>query len=173
MTVTDAVGCTVTDDVTVTVEDSPEITNYTTVSPNCGLADGSITVEFDDHPTHTGIEFSIDGGSTYAYTVADDAGSYTFANLGSGVYSIYARWEDQSCPNEVAEVQLNDIAGPTVDLGPNIDICDDGTNTSATLTASVSGGQTPYTYVWDQGLSGDPSHIVAPSVTNRVSGYRH
>ena len=111
VTVTDAVGCTATDNLTVIVEEVPQVTNVSTVSPSCAQSNGSITLDFNDNPNQSIIEFSLDGGNNYTVSIPDNSGSTTFSNLSAGVYNIYARWGNDSCPREVAEVQLSDDAG--------------------------------------------------------------
>lgn len=46
--------------------------------------------------------------------------------------------------------------------GPDENICTGG---SADLAATASGGESPYTYFWDNGLPPGPSHTVTPSST--------
>ncbi|MCH2198140.1 MAG: FG-GAP-like repeat-containing protein, partial [Flavobacteriales bacterium] len=135
VTVTDANGCTDTDQVTVTVESTPDAT-YTTVDPTCGLNNGSITFNFIDHPNRTGIEFSIDGGSSYESTVADNSGSVTYNGLAPGSYTLITRWGNNECPITLGTAVLTDIDNtpPTVSCPSNISV---GAN-AAGCNASVS-----------------------------------
>jgi hypothetical protein len=53
---------------------------------NCGM-----TFIFPDFDGESILEFSIDGGSTYPFSVQDDTESYTIGNVGAGSYGVFAR----------------------------------------------------------------------------------
>ncbi len=72
-----------------------------------GANDGSITFSFSDNADRTNIEFSIDGGVTYPYNVADNSGSTTVSNLSPGTYQVYTRWGNNECPQNLGEVTIN------------------------------------------------------------------
>jgi hypothetical protein len=97
ITVTDANNRTSTDQATVTVNALPTGT-ISTNTATCSQNNGSITIAFPDEPTRSNIKFSLNGGNTYQSSVPDNSGSVTYNNLGSGTYSIFARWGDNSCP---------------------------------------------------------------------------
>lgn len=79
----------------------------------CGQNDGAITFTFPDHPTRTGIEFSLDGGNTYPFWSPDDAGSLTVNNLAAGSYDVYVRWGNNECPVDIGIINIgDDVASP-------------------------------------------------------------
>ena len=71
VTVTDANGCVVTDEVSVQVEANPDVT-VTVEDLICGATSGSITFTFVDDPAQSTIEFSLNGGVDYETAVNDD-----------------------------------------------------------------------------------------------------
>ncbi len=80
---------------TIGINESPVAA--VSVSNSCNAAaDGAIVLNFPDHPTRTGIQFSIDGGTTYQYT-NDDVGAYTFNGLTPGIYPVWIMWGDEDC----------------------------------------------------------------------------
>ncbi len=95
-----------------------------------GANDGSITFSFSDTTGRTNIEFSINGGSSYPYNVADNSGSTTVSNLSPGTYQLYTRWGNNECPQNLGSVTIN--AG---DTGSG---CTDCINFDQTGTSSFS-----------------------------------
>jgi len=84
----------------------PHITDFVssiaTTGETCNNADGDITIMFNDNPYKTGIQFSLDGGLTYKPMVNDTTGSVMYNNLSAGNYALYARWNDGSCEENIA-----------------------------------------------------------------------
>ncbi len=87
-------------DVTLSATEPPTVSNVS--STGACNNDGEITFSFPDHPTRTGIEFSIDGGLTFPHWSADNAGSITVGSLAPGTYDVWVRWGDSSCPVDLA-----------------------------------------------------------------------
>ena len=81
-------------------------------------ADGSITFTFNDVSGRTTLKFSIDGGSSYAYSVPDNSGSYTVDNLAPGTYNTWVKWENNDCPINLGSVNISE-GGP-------VPTCSDG-----------------------------------------------
>ena len=98
VTVTDCAGCVATDEVTLVVEDLPEVSVNST-DPNCDDNNGSITFTFPDNPNRTNIEFSLDGGATWPaeYNTPDNIGSFTINGLSGGTYDLAVRWGNDEC----------------------------------------------------------------------------
>ncbi|WP_417443686.1 hypothetical protein [Joostella sp.] len=104
VTVTDAAGCTFTDDVRVRVKFVPEAT-ATTNSASCGEDNGSITFNFPNKDNRSSIQFSLDGGNTYN-TTPDDSGSITYTDLKTGSYNLWARWGNGECAIELGDYNI-------------------------------------------------------------------
>ena len=86
-------------------------------APSCENLDGSITFFFDDEDTRTQMEFSLDGGNTYPYSVADDEDSLRIEDVGMGTYQLWVRWGDNSCPTVLDTLVLNEVS--------TLAVCDD------------------------------------------------
>ena len=84
---------------------APSVT-VETQAPDCDGNKGQIIFKFNDHPTRTNIEFSLDGGQTYPLYVADDAGMAIFDDLSAGNYDIYVRWGNDECPVDLGTATL-------------------------------------------------------------------
>jgi hypothetical protein len=162
VTVTDANGCINTDDVTVTVNALPQLTNIATVDPSCGNNNGEIIFTFVDDPDRPAIEFSLDDGNTYPLNVNDNSGTASFDGLAPGTYDLWVRWGNNDCPVDLGPVTLTDQPGPGITASNDVVICV-GDNT--TLTANTSGGTAPVTITWMPGNLTGASVSVNPTTT--------
>ena len=112
-----------------------------TNSPGCGLSNGSATVSASGG---TGaLNYLWNNGQTGA----------TLANVPAGPYSVVVT-DANACSTSVNVVLSNPsapVAGAPVYVQPT---CAGGTGT---ITVPVSGGQTPYTYNWNNGATGSAS----------------
>lgn len=105
-TYVNAGGCSNSESFSITVLALPSAT-FTYTDPGCSNKDGSISFSFADVSGRSHIEFSIDGGASYPYNVADNAGSTSITELESGIYDLYVRWGNNDCPVALGEVTLN------------------------------------------------------------------
>ena len=77
-----------------------------------GAGKGSITITFPDVSGQAIVEFSIDGGSTYPRSVADNSGSTTFGNLTVSRYDVWARWGNGTkCPVRIGSITIAQDGG--------------------------------------------------------------
>ncbi|MEZ4913621.1 MAG: SdrD B-like domain-containing protein [Chitinophagales bacterium] len=108
---------------------------------DCGKSNGSITV-------------SVGSAGTYSYTLtpgnitATSGSSYTFENLSGGTYSISIASNVGSCTTTVPNINVSGPGQPAIVFTANPVDCD---NQGGSITATVSGGQSPYTFVWSDG----------------------
>ena len=110
------------------------VTNVTT----CGVSDGSISV-------------SISGGTPpYSYLWNTGATTSSLSNLSEGTYQLTVT--DDGCTQSLS-VNINALSA----TGGATDITCHGAN-DGSIDVTVSGGTTPYTYAWDNGLSAGTSH---------------
>ncbi|MEL7422707.1 MAG: LamG-like jellyroll fold domain-containing protein, partial [Bacteroidota bacterium] len=161
VTVEDELGCTSTDVVTVTVDAIPQVTTSVT-NATCGQDNGTITFTFVDQNGRTNIEFSIDGGNTYPYNVADNTGSFTVTGLSAGVYDLWTRWGDDDCPVDLGDASIAQELGPVVTAAGTATICEGSTTT---ISATSTDGTGTITYTWMPGNLNGASVDVSPTTT--------
>lgn len=68
--------------------------------------DGSIHFEFENEPNQDSLEFSIDGGLTFPYLVADHSETFVIHDLAADTFHVKARWQGMGCMLELGKVQL-------------------------------------------------------------------
>lgn len=155
VTGTDANGCVDTDTITVTIGSNLTVfaSNDVTICPGdtaqLTVAGGSIwswgpsaTLDAPNAQTTNAFPTST---TTYTVNVSD-------ANGCQGVDSV--------------TVFINTTVGLTATGSATICI-----GQTATLSATPSGGTGPYTYVWDNALTGTGPHVVSPSTTTVYNVY--
>jgi PKD repeat protein len=146
--VTDAGGCTANGSSTVGSDGGPSVTT-TSVDASCG-SDGSATA-------------SPSGGSTPYTYLWDDPGAQTTATatgLASGTYNITVM--DAVGCTEVTSVM---VSGSTALMVVTSSTATTQGNCTGTATATLTGGTSPYTYLWD-----DPGAQSTPTATGLCAG---
>ncbi len=174
VTVTTANGCTATGEVTVSVNETPVANAGTDVTICKNFSTTlSASVTGGKPPYQYAWNNGLGTGSsktvtplvttTYTVTITSDNGCYSTDQVTVTV---------QNCP-EICGNGIDDDGdgqadcadsdcGPTVTLGSDISIC---TNHSATLVATVTGGNGGLTYTWSNGLGSGQSKTVTPLAT--------
>ena len=150
VTVTDNNNCTATDNVTVFVNPKPSI-NIQKTDATCGQSNGSATA----NPTG--------GQSPYSYSWSNGFTTQTINNLSAGTYTVTVT-DNNGCSN-TNQVSIANIPAPSVDAGSNQQIC---ANSTTTLTATPSGGSSPYQFLWS---TGETSQSIQIS-TNLTKSYK-
>ncbi len=134
--VEDANGCTSAKDISISQPAILDV-NMSVNLATCGSADGGITA-------------AVSGGTTpYTYAWSTGATSQSAVALGAGIY--YVTISDFKGCSSVAIAALGEVGGPTalVDSTQNSD-CG---SASGSIYVSISGGATPYSYNWSNGVS--------------------
>ncbi|HLO45553.1 MAG TPA: PKD-like domain-containing protein, partial [Leadbetterella sp.] len=170
-TLTVQVGsCSATYTTAVTIIQSPIVARSIT-NPTCGFNNGSITFTITDDPAQTQVSLSIDGGTTFPYTINDNVGTYTISNLGAGTYGLRARWVTGTvCPVNITSATLTtttQLLGLT--MSPNPTTC---AGTSVTISGSTTQGVSPYTYAWTPNDASDnltPNNVFNPVANPSVT----
>ena len=134
--VTDATGCTIAEGATI-AEPSAIAINSTITDASCGSANGAISV------------MGANGSSTnYTYLWSGGATTWNITGLVAATYSVTVT--SGACSDStnltVIEVPTGALTITTVAVSPT---CNGGSDGSA--TATVIGGNTPYTYAWNGG----------------------
>jgi gliding motility-associated-like protein len=143
VSVTDANGCSSTDDVQVTVN----------VKPVANLSAGSATICAGDS-----TQLSVTGGTTYLWNTASTASSIWVKPSTSTPYWVIAT-NAYGC-KDTANINLIVNPKPSVNAGSDVSLCK---GASVTLTATGAD-----TYVWNNGVT-TASVSVTPSVTATFS----
>lgn len=148
VTVTDFNNCQAID--SVFVNDLPSVTASVASFTNTtcfGSCDGSATV------TQTG------GTAPYTYSWSSGGVNATETGLCAGTYTVTVT--DVNGCSDTAIVTITEPAQVQVTPNPVAPIC---IGQSATLSASATGGNGPYTYTWCGGITGNPVSM-SPTVT--------
>ena len=126
---------------------------FTISSPSCDGNDGIITFEFDNNPSRSTIEFSLDGGDTYPLSVPDNSGSASFTGLDPGFYQLAARWGGAECPIILGFADLTTVSGgPDVSVTSSRPVCGQR-NGSISLTFENAPGRDKIEFSLDGGQS--------------------
>jgi gliding motility-associated-like protein/uncharacterized repeat protein (TIGR01451 family) len=154
--VTDSLGC--QDSLTVFVNEPTLLTSTTTHidNPCYGNSVGSVSV------------IPAGGIAPYTYLWSNSATSATTSNLIAGVYTVIVTDSNNCIVNDTSEV-LQPLAPLAINFLITDNICYNGT--SGAIDASVSGGTTPYSYLWNttsvsEDLSSLPIGIYTLTVTD-------
>ena len=139
VTITDANGCTDIETYTITEPNSMTITIVSTTDVSCfGSCDGSATI-------------SVAGGtSPYTYAWPTGGVGTTENGLCAGTYTVTVT--DASSAIATQDITINEPTEITITFAANDANCGvaDGS-----ATATVSGGTSPYTYLWSSGSTTD------------------
>ncbi|HMQ45897.1 MAG TPA: T9SS type A sorting domain-containing protein [Saprospiraceae bacterium] len=150
LTVTDGNECQGTDEVTITVNENPEIVVEAIQESSCDGMDGSITV------SGTG------GQPDYDYVWSTDVTGPVLSNIPAGTYRVTIT-DANGCQSD-ASIVLNTTTGPMVLLEGGT-VC---AGTSFELMPEVSGGAGPYNYLWEDDSNGE-SLVVNPTANMTFS----
>lgn len=135
VTVTDANECTLTDTYVITESPAVEIEIIGDLLLCGSSATGTLTARPLSGPT-----------SQYTYTWSTGATGPTITGLGAGTYTVTATDAEGCSADASATLRVVDVS---VSLSGTPTNCADGND--GTATATVSGGDEPYTYQWSNG----------------------
>ncbi|MEM1215531.1 MAG: cohesin domain-containing protein, partial [Bacteroidota bacterium] len=166
VTVNDSNGCSSTlSNIVVNANPSPvtatvdQITNILCA----GESTGSITVS-----AANGVApYSYDWSGPTGVTLNDGVGQTTQSNLPVGTYSV-AVTDANSCPQELVNIQVNELAAPIVVNGSVVQIADN--STPGGVNINVTGGSPGFTYAWT-GPNGYTSNVEDPADMQAVGQY--
>ena len=153
VTITDDAGCPVNQTVIITNADAPVIDNIVTTDATCGNSDGSITVSASGG--NGTLTYSMNNGTSFQ-------NGNVFSNLPAGTYVIVVK--DQSGCESTQNAQVTTPNAPIID---DVNVTNPDCNTSnGQITVNASGGNLPYTYSIDNGVTFQSSN----NFTNLTAG---
>ncbi|PLX07981.1 MAG: hypothetical protein C0594_06265, partial [Marinilabiliales bacterium] len=134
-----SIGCVYVE--TYNVSQPPEMTLATSsISTNCGQADGSATVTI----TNGVADYSVDWSNSFSEIISTTTS--TNSNIAAGAYDVTVTDADGCIAT--SSVNVNDLTGPSASITGYTDILCNG-DCTGDMTVTVSGGNSPYTYNWD------------------------
>ncbi len=154
LTVTLAGGCTMTRTVSLTVNPKPSV-SITSINACTGTNNGSAMA-------------TATGGSSFNYLWSNGQSGTNVSGLSSGLTYTVTVTNSSNC-SSTASITIGTAATPTVSVTNSISACSGQNNGAA--TATVSGGVTPYQYLWSNGQTNiSASNLAAGTYTVTVSG---
>ncbi|MCS6934621.1 MAG: choice-of-anchor L domain-containing protein [Chitinophagales bacterium] len=155
VTVSDANGCTASAQSTLS-QPAPLVVTNTVTHVNC-------------HNQNTGaIQVSVSGGVTnYAYLWNDGATSQHRTQIAAGNYTVTVT-DANGCTNSTSATVTQPAAALQVVLTPSAVLCHG--NATGSIAASVTGGTSPYSYLWNDGVvTANRNNLAAGNYTLTVT----
>lgn len=146
ITVTDSNGCTVTESITITEPSAIVSDSISTVSPACGDSTGTASV------------FVSGGFSPYAYQWLNGDATAIADSLKAGTYSVTVT--DSTLCSAIFSANVSNLGAQTVTVSVNDVSC--GGNCDGSATASVAGGSSPYSFLWNTADTTDTIDSLCP-----------
>ena len=93
----------------IEIEAGNSPTASTRLTPaSCEQADGSLTLVLPASVQGRALSASIDGGSSYPYSIDAGLDSFRIEGLSAGAYSIWLRWSNGECPVSIDTLTLTE-----------------------------------------------------------------
>ena len=109
-----------------------------------------------------GVNITVTGGTNYTYSWSNGATTEDISNVPAGTYTVNVSSQN-GCSNSASFTVGTSASALTTNItSTNPSFCIGG---STNLTATTTGGTSPYTYAWDNGLSAISTHTVSPTVS--------
>ncbi|MBS1647682.1 MAG: gliding motility-associated C-terminal domain-containing protein [Bacteroidetes bacterium] len=141
-TITDTMGCKVSQIATITAPSTSVSPNYSVTQPACGMCNGIINLA----PTGG-------NGGAYTYTWSTTANTASINNACAGLYQVNIA-DVMGCISSYL-IPVNNSTSPTAAITSTGLTCSGVCNATASVTAS--GGTAPYSYNWVSPSSASPS----------------
>lgn len=153
--VSDSLGCSYTEEVTIIAENKFTISTQVT-GTTCGSSNGSVTIVTTSGATLP-IDYSIDNG---VYDIIDTTlTSVTFNNLSAGVHTVTVS-DATDCVQTASILILGSVP---LDFSLYSTSC--GTGSSGKITAFINEGATPFTFNWSNNVPNNPQQIQVSGLT--------
>ena len=145
--ITDDLGCSDSKEIVITepfeISIDPIITN-----PQCGALDGAISIDI------------YGGTSPYIIHWSNGFSTTSISDVSAGVYT--ATITDSRGCESLFNIELNNSSAPEIIVDSILQ--SNCNNPQAAIYVSVIGGETPYTYKWNDGYNGEDKINVLPGV---------
>ncbi|MCB0522250.1 MAG: DNRLRE domain-containing protein [Saprospiraceae bacterium] len=136
VTVTTSAGCTATASVVVAIKTPPSLATAAT-NAACGSSNGAINL-------------TVSGGtSPFSYLWSNSSATEDISGVAAGSYLVTVT-DNNGC-SATTTSSVGNTGGPSVSATPVVVTCNGGSNGSVGI--SVSGGTSPYTYLWSNGTT--------------------
>lgn len=162
LTVTDSLGCTMTDSVVIT-EPLPLVLNINSTDETCnGSCDGTASVSITGGTGNPATDFTYIWTSNPTGQVSSGQGTDSIFNLCSGIYTVSIT-DSVGCPGN-ASTTVN----PKLPINENLTTTDLSCNgvCNGTATVSPTGGVAPYSVSWN----GTPPIVVPAAGSSTITG---
>ncbi len=156
VTVTSAQGCVGSGSATITVYSKPVINSLDVVqNSSCNNTNntGKITVNATGQAGLT-KQYRINAGPWQLNNI--------FENLSNGIYNVEVAYTARLCFSDPSQATISSVPGLVAVAEDDKTVC---ANTTFNLSASASGGTSPYTYAWNNGMTGSPINVSGIAVT--------
>lgn len=149
VTVTDAVGCVESDAITLHALD-PMTISCNSQAATKNQSDGKITYSFSGGQAPYDVEVY---GPVDLYFHYNRAGTYTIQNLPAGDYEIYIYQVDYLLCDDPCLVTVPEKSCNLIISNPQIQHVSCAGDKNGSINLSVSGGQSPFRFNWNNGLT--------------------
>jgi len=102
-----------------TIFDTEPFADVSAINTTC-IDDGRIVFLINDLPYAGEVQISSDSGMSYTYTSSPGIWKDTILNLPQGDYPVWIRYEDETCPHELARVSISSSVEP-IEISPMLD----------------------------------------------------
>jgi len=154
LTVTDGLGCTKSASTTLNAPPAFDVTTSITNATYCGATNGSVTA----NPS---------GAGPFTYAWSNGGNTQTISSLGAGSYTVTVT-NSAGCTASIASTVTQPMTLNVNVTGTGL-VC--GSDSNGSLTANVTFGTAPFTFVWSNGgnaqtISGLPAGTYSVTVTS-------
>ena len=139
VTVSSSPTCSILANVTVTSVNSPTVTTAITTAASCGSSNGSVSA------TVTG------GTSPYTYSWSNGATTQNLTGVAAGTYTLTVTDANTCTGTNGTGIVMTSANGPTVTTA--ITTAASCGSSNGEITTTVTGGTSPYTYLWSNGAT--------------------
>jgi len=147
VTVTDVLGTTVEESITVDSDEVDIQSSISTINETCGLSNGAIDLTI------------IDGQGPYTFLWNNGATSEDLDNLSAGTYNV-AITDANGCIGNASATVVEDLVVFDIESDVEDAFCE---NANGSIDIEVSGDAPPFTYQWSNGATTEDLNNLSPA----------